>query len=384
MGNETTATRSDPTAPESKARRSRRWPVKRARAESYLIISIATFAATVILTRLFLDLTGYPQVGNGVLHIAHALWGGLLLISGALLPLILINDWVLTLSAVLTGLGVGLFIDEVGKFITQRNDYFFPPAAPVIYGFFMIMLLVLVAVRKTRRDRPRNELYRALADLRELVDNDLDAREWKVLFDRLAVARQSDQPQIADLAAALQTYLRSNSVSIVPVKPSLWQRVTGQIRQIGQRVGRHWHRRLIIAAMALVVAGTALGVSLLLLVANEQHATIPQLFDLFLTQDEIASANQGLWFYLRIVLELLVSGLAFIAVSLLIVKRDRAGMRTALLALLLSLTGVTLLAFYLDQFQAVTSALYQLLSLLLVVAYQRWYLTDDRSTLSPR
>ena len=37
---------------------------KRARAESYLIISIATFAATVILTRLFLDITGYPQVGK--------------------------------------------------------------------------------------------------------------------------------------------------------------------------------------------------------------------------------------------------------------------------------------------------------------------------------
>ena len=151
---------SDPKPTEVETHRPVRWPVERVRAETDLIISITVFAATVILTRLFLELSGYPQIGNGVLHIAHALWGRLLLIIAALLPLILVNDWALTLSAVLSGLGVGLFIDEVGKFITQRNDYFFPPAAPVIYGFFMILLLLLLAVRKTQaRVQPRDELY---------------------------------------------------------------------------------------------------------------------------------------------------------------------------------------------------------------------------------
>jgi hypothetical protein len=367
---------SDLKSTQTEAQRSVRWPVKRARAESYLIMSITVFAATVILTRLFLDITGYPQVGNGVLHIAHALWGGLLLIIAALLPLVFINDWVLTLSAVLSGLGVGLFIDEVGKFITQRNDYFFPPAAPVVYGFFLIMVLVLVAVRKTRRDQPRNELYRALDALHEVVEGDLDANEWKALFDRLSVARQSDDPQVAGLAAALQTYLRSNNITIAPAKPTLWQRFSGRIRSIGQRVGRKWHRRLIIIAMALVVVGTVLSILFLLLVASSSNTSVPQLINLFLTQDEIASVNNGLWFYLRIALELLVSALAFITVILLIIKRERAGMRAALLALLISLTGGTLLAFYLDQFQAATTALYQFLVLLMVVAYQRWYLSE--------
>jgi len=265
----------------------------------------------------------------------------------------------------------------VGKFITQRNDYFFPPAAPVVYGFFMIMLLVLVAVRKTRRVQPRNELYRALDDLHEVVEGDLDAQECKALYDRLTLARQSDQPQVASLAAALQTYLRSNNTTIVPVKPSLWQRFMGHLRQIGQRVGRKWHRRLIIAAMALVVVGAALSVLFLLLVANASNTSIPQLLNAFLTQDDIASANNGLWFYLRVALELLVSVLAFITVILLIAKREPAGLRAALLALLISLTGGTLLAFYLDQFRAATTALYQFLVLLMVVAYQRWYLRES-------
>jgi len=362
---------------ETKTRRSVRWPVKRARGESYLIISIATFAATVILTRLFLDITGYPQVGNGVLHIAHALWGGLLLIIAAILPLILINDWALLLSAVLSGLGVGLFIDEVGKFITQRNDYFFPPAAPVVYGFFLILVLVLVAVRKTRRAQPRNELYRALDALHEVIEGDLDAQEWKALFDRLAIAHQSDDPQIAGLAAALQTYLRSSNVTILPVKPGLWQRFMRRIRSIGQRVGRKWHRRLIIITMGLVVVGAALSVLLLLLITSSSNTSLQQLINQFLSQDEIASANNGLWFYLRVGLELLVSVLAFSTVILLLAKRERAGIRVAMFALLIALTGDTLLSFYLDQFRAATTALYQFLVLLMVVAYQRWYLSES-------
>ncbi len=95
-----------------------RRPVKRQGAERYLRFTLLSFAASVALTRLFLGLTGYPQVGGGGLHIAHVLWGGLLLFVAALLPLLLANRWVLTVEAILGGVGVGLFIDEVGKFIT--------------------------------------------------------------------------------------------------------------------------------------------------------------------------------------------------------------------------------------------------------------------------
>jgi hypothetical protein len=31
----------------------------------------------VLLTRLYLNLTGFPHIGAGGLHIAHLLWGGL-------------------------------------------------------------------------------------------------------------------------------------------------------------------------------------------------------------------------------------------------------------------------------------------------------------------
>jgi hypothetical protein len=151
----------------------------------------------------------------------------------------------------------------------------------------------------------------------------------------------------------------------------------GRMRSIGQWVGRKWHRRLIIITMALVVIGTAFSVLFLLFLTSAGNVSLPQLLNAFLTQDDIASANNGLWFYLRVGLELLVSVLALITVILLLAKRERAGMRVALFALLISLTGDTLLSFYLDQFRAAVTALYQFLVLLMVVAYQRWYLRDS-------
>lgn len=94
--------------------------VKRPFAETYILISLTAFALTVVVTRVFLELARYPQVGNSVLHIAHAIWGGPLLFVAVLVTLVLVNRWAFTLSAILSGIGVGLFIDEVGKFIRRR------------------------------------------------------------------------------------------------------------------------------------------------------------------------------------------------------------------------------------------------------------------------
>ena len=149
--------------------------IRRENAETYLLISLVAFGVTVIAVRVFLQMTGFPQIGNSVLHIAHALWGGLLLFIAVLLPLLFINRWVIQVSALLSGVGAGLFIDEVGKFITQANDYFFPPALPLIYGFFLLTVLVYLYFRRPRRQDPRSALYHALEGLQDVLDGDLDA-----------------------------------------------------------------------------------------------------------------------------------------------------------------------------------------------------------------
>jgi nucleoside-diphosphate-sugar epimerase len=136
--------------------------VKREGAEQFLLYSLLSFAASVSLTRLFWEITGYPQLGNSTLHSVHVLWGGLLLFVASLLPLVLTNRWVYPMGGILSGAGVGLFIDEVGKFITQTNDYFYPPAAPIIYAFFLLVVLFYLRVRRPAPQEPRAELYRTI------------------------------------------------------------------------------------------------------------------------------------------------------------------------------------------------------------------------------
>jgi hypothetical protein len=51
-------------------------PVKGYRAERYVLVSLVAFAVTVIALRTILWMTGYPQMGNETVHIAHAVWGG--------------------------------------------------------------------------------------------------------------------------------------------------------------------------------------------------------------------------------------------------------------------------------------------------------------------
>jgi len=48
--------------------------VQRSRADTYVLITLVTLAFSVIATRTFLELTGYPQIGGSTLHIAHAIW----------------------------------------------------------------------------------------------------------------------------------------------------------------------------------------------------------------------------------------------------------------------------------------------------------------------
>ncbi len=117
-------------------------------ADRRLLLVVASFGVSVVVTRAFLGATAYPKVGGGEFHVAHVLWGGVLLFAGGLIALTGASRRSGDAAAILIGSGVGLFIDEVGKFITTSNDYFFPVAAPIIYAVFMASVVILLVVRE--------------------------------------------------------------------------------------------------------------------------------------------------------------------------------------------------------------------------------------------
>jgi hypothetical protein len=353
-----------------------RQPVKREGAERYLLFTLLSFAASVSLTRLFLWATGFPQVGGGELHIAHVLWGGLLLFIAALVPLILANRWAYTLSAILTGAGVGLFIDEVGKFITRNNDYFYPAAAPIIYVFFLLTVLLYLEVRRPPSMDARTELYCVFDDLQEVIDRDLDPQERAGMEERLRnIAGQADSPDLARLANELLHFLAADSLYLVPRVPSVWERWMGRLWALQMRWLKQYRLKAILAGGLAALGVLALADLAQLLWAVRSPELLHRVLANMIAESRIASASGLGWLYANLALQGAVGLLLLIAAGLLASGRERQGIRLGYLGLLLSLTAVDLLMFYFDQFSAILPALVQFGLLLGVLFYRRRYLT---------
>src|SRR5256714_10366742 len=96
---------------------------------------LVSAVATVLLVRAFLALAGYPQLGGRGLHIAHVLWGGLLMVVGLVLLLSFAGPGIRPIAAVGAGVGIRLFIDGGGKVVTPANHYLYRPAAAPLSVF---------------------------------------------------------------------------------------------------------------------------------------------------------------------------------------------------------------------------------------------------------
>lgn len=353
-----------------------RSPVRREGAEHYLLLTLVSFAASVVLTRIYLELTGYPQLGNSVLHIAHVLWGGLLLFIAALLPTLFANRWVYKLGAVLGGIGVGLFIDEVGKFITQNNDYFFPFAAPIIYTVFLLTVMIYIQIRRPSRKDSRTELYSALDQIMELIENDLDAAERGDLETRLhRVIAQAQYPEHVRLAEALIAVLNSDTLPIVDSNPNIFQRFIIWLERLEDRLLNQMRYRLL-----LVIGMTAAGVgSLIEFIVFASVLVSPGALERFaaallLSRHLINSPASLAWFLVLLALSGVTGLMMIVGSALMFIQKDRLGSEISYLGLVISLTTVTPLLFYFDQFAAVSTTLWEFALLAGLLNYRRIYL----------
>ena len=348
--------------------------VRRPAAEFYLLITLLSFAASVTLTRLFLNLTGYPQLGGKELHVAHLLWGGLLLFIASLLPLLFANRWVYLWTALLSGIGVGLFIDEVGKFITQNNNYFYPPAAPIIYAFFLLTVLLYVRIRRRPASNPRAQLYEVLEEFEEVLDHDLDESEKNELIKKLQVIIQDNaDPDLADFAMSLLTYIESDKIHVVPENQTAFEKIAARLRHLeSQYIHKPTLRAVISGGLFAMGIYSLMQLFPLLAIGITTQPLQRRMVALF--QSGLLTKPSHLdWFSAWLALQGSIGILLIISAALLALKAERRGTNLAYLSLLLSLTVVDLLLFYFDQFSSILIALIQLLLLWGVLYYRRTF-----------
>ena len=136
-----------------------------------------TAVTTVLAVRFYLKLAGYPQLGSSTLHISHLLPGSLLLLVAFLVLLSSVNRAVREFSAIVAGVGFGLVWDELGKFITKNNNYFFKATPGLIYLTFVLLYLV-ARYAMQRRFTQEEYLANVLDILKDGTVKDLDPREY--------------------------------------------------------------------------------------------------------------------------------------------------------------------------------------------------------------
>ena len=347
--------------------------VRRADAADQWMLLLVAFGATVACTRAFLQATGYPQLGDQELHFAHALWGGLLQFVALGLALTVANRWGRPATAITGGVGVGLFIDEIGKFITQRNDYFYPLAAPIIYGALLLTTFLYLWLRRQRSVEPREQLYSVLDQLGGVLEHGWsDSERTEVRAELDSVIARAQAPEQHRLASAL-LYVVDAVPSDTLARRGVVDRLIERLTQFEARV---FSRRMTRAALAMALAGAVQGGLVLLfavylLVADNQ----------VLWQLEAAIVNQHFadtlvlpWLRVHLVVTGLVGTLLLVATLMLLVGRDRVGTRCARIALVGQLTVGNLLGFYFSQFAMLSTTVVTLLIFAAVGRYQRRFL----------
>src|SRR2546430_3891352 len=149
----------------------------------------------ILIIRLQLFLTNYPSLGGGKLHIAHLLWGGLLMMIGLGLLFTLVGRRWRQPAAVIGGAGFGFFIDEVGKFVTSDNDYFFKPSAAIIYLVFICLYFLARWTRERRGFTEEEYAAGALDVFTDATVRGFNEREKRQALHLLE--RAGDHPLVA-------------------------------------------------------------------------------------------------------------------------------------------------------------------------------------------
>ncbi len=196
----------------------------------------------VLLIRGWLSLTGYPQIGGHGLHIAHMLFGGIGMLIALLASLTFLGWRTRSFAAIVGGAGFGAFIDELGKFITSDNNYFYQPAVAMIYVVFVLLFIAGERLASDSYTTPDERLAQALDIITSATIEGYPKRELEQASQLLA---QSDPKN--PLVPALEHALAKIAATPEPVESLAERQAQRVARSYAWLVGQRWFLALVLA-----------------------------------------------------------------------------------------------------------------------------------------
>lgn len=254
-----------------------------------LEVFFVTAVASVLGIRFFLALTGYPHLSPGNLHIAHVLLGGILMMLALVIALGYVNKGAYYMAAVLGGFGFGAFIDELGKFITRDNNYFYRPTAALIYITFILLYLGIQVFMHRPKLSEQERLINAMEIAKEVVLEDLDHRERRRALDLLKECSPADP-----VTLALRELLYATD-SVPTPKPDIYTQLKTKCRRFYRKqVRKSWFVKAVISFFLLQSFFTLALDSFLLYVKLWWRADLHNVFPLLAPSDLIGLASATL------------------------------------------------------------------------------------------
>lgn len=322
------------------------------RAAEYLDLFMVAAVTTVLSIRFGLAVAGYPQVGGAGLHIAHMLWGGLLMAAALVLLLAFLGRRSRLWAALVGGVGFGTFIDEIGKFVTRDNDYFYRPAVALIY---LVLVMVYLAGRSVSRRATvtRQEyLVNALQEMEQAVINDLQADEQERALEYLARSGARDA-----FAAGLASLLVEAELAPTGRPGPLRRLHRAALERYRRLAAHHAFERALVAFFTAQVVVKLVTVAA---VVARPDAPVPVVANLALMTWNVDGVSVAEW--LQIASSLVSALLVALGVATMRRSRERA-LRLFHRSILVSIFLTQVFMFYRDQWAALLVLAFNLLVL---------------------
>jgi hypothetical protein len=295
--------------------------------ERFVEVFLVSAVVSLLCIRAVLSVTGYPQIGGGGFHVAHVLFGGIGMAAALVLMMASLTEPAIILGAVIGGVGFGAFIDEIGKFLTSDNDYFYRPAVAVMYMTFVAFYIAARSIEHRTRLSQTAYLANALDLAKEAVAGNLDEEEAQRAREYLAHCDRDD-PVVASVGTIL------DRIGTAPAHaPGLIAKSKNRVRSLYRGVMRwRWFTTLVVSV--LVATGLVAFVQGIVVLAGKRRS-------------ELSFAGWG-----ELVSDLAVG--VFVVLGLLRIRRSRLdAYRMFARALLVSIFLAQPFAFYRIQFWAI-------------------------------
>jgi hypothetical protein len=245
-----------------------------------------------------------------------------------------------------------------------------------------LTVLLFVQLKKPAGQDARENLYTALQDLQELLDNDLSIKEHREILERLRIARDAEtSPYLSALAKSLILFLQDRELQIVPHKPRFLEQWQFRFRVLESKWLSRKQFRLILVLSLIGWGIYTLITPWIIVRAFNNPLFLNQLIENLINQNLVRNQSGLTWFQAHIAVEGTLALVTIICGLLFLIKRERVAVRMAIANLLVTFTIANLLLFYFDQFSTIINATIQLLLFLGLIRYQQRFLSEKKSTL---